>query len=654
MLKKKWLLTDCFDTLLIRDCSPDYVKQKWAKHMEAIFSYRISSKQIYHARRSAERYLVAKTKNGEFNENELYHQIVNRLCSICEEEISCWDPDKLNELFKEAEFQVEKESLSINVAQAELLSHFPGSVAVVSDFYMSSAFLGRLFSHFGIADYMNKIYVSCEYRENKHSGTLYDVVLKDLGILPEEAEMYGDNMNADVKQAEKCGITAHLVKAGKPGNVIDYKNKIQSEIQKVLYPKMYKTESFSRFALTFYLFTERLYRRCVAKNIRNVYFLSREGELLKKLFDIYVKGMPQKIESHYLYISRKAVIRSTFKSIDYEDFSELRGNFSSVSLRKLMDFIGFSDAEIDMVEKESSVDLDEVLYEWWESERFTSILNCDAFRTSYEKITNGNRVLFRKYLEQNHFYDDEQIAIVDVGWNGTIQNRLERAANEGQTIFGYYCGLVSTADISKENKKEGILFSDIVGYSEDFDIWRYDNTFFERMLTASHASTDGYKDENGTIVPIFKEFSTETESYQMILPIHNLLIGSFENICDIVNASAFSAEDYYDYILKNHVRVMLSMGLGKAKFQQKLYENQADNLVSGSITKQKNANIFGVKQILLKGFRRLSVLRNVEIMVKILAQNHLFVFIPLISAIKRNEFLKKLKRRTIATENEGI
>ena len=150
-------------------------------------------------------------------------------------------------------------------------------------------------------------------------------------------------------------------------------------------------------------------------------------------------------------------------------------------------------------------------------------------------------------------------------------------------------------------------------------------------------------------MPIFKEFYTETESYQMILPIHNLLIGSFENICDIVNSSAFSAEDYYDYILKNHVRVMLSTGLGKAKFQQKLYENQADNLVLGSITKQKNANIFGVKQILLKGFRRLSVLRNVEIMVKILAQNHLFVFIPLISAIKRNEFLKKLKRRTIAT-----
>lgn len=645
MVEKKWLLTDCFETLLIRNCSPDYVKQKWAKRVEAIFSYRISSTQIYHARRSAERYLVAKMKNGEFHEHDLYHHIVNRLFSICEEEISRWKLDQLDELFSEAELQAEKESLSVNTAQVELFTRFPGSVAVVSDFYMSSAFLERLFSHFGIADHINKIYVSCEYRENKHSGTLYNMVLKDLGILPDEAEMYGDNRNADVKQAEKHGITAHLVKAEKPEKVIDNKNKIQSEIHRALYPKIYKTESFSRFALTFYLFTERLYRRCVANNIRNVYFLSREGELLKKLFDIYVKGMPQKIESHYLYISRKAVIRSTFKSIDLENFSELRGNFSSVALRKLMDFIGFSNADIDAVQKTSGVDLDEVLYEWWESESFISLLHCDVFRACYEKTTNAARLLFRKYLDQNHFYDDNRIAIVDVGWNGTIQNRLERVANEGQTIFGYYCGLVSSAGISKENRKDGILFSDIVGYSEDFDIWRYDHTFFERMLTASHASTDGYKDENGTIVPIFKEFSTETESYKMILPIHDLLIGSFGNICDIVNASAYSAEDLYEDILKNHVRVMLSTGIAKARFQQRLYENQVDNLVLDSSTKEKNANIFGIKQVIRKGFRRLSVLRNVEIMIKILAQNRLFVFIPLISAIKRNEFLKTIKKK---------
>ena len=66
IVKKKWLFTDCFDTLLMRKCAPDYAKQKWAKHIEALLSYRISSMQIYNSRRSAERFLIAHIKNGEF------------------------------------------------------------------------------------------------------------------------------------------------------------------------------------------------------------------------------------------------------------------------------------------------------------------------------------------------------------------------------------------------------------------------------------------------------------------------------------------------------------------------------------------------------------------------------------------------------------
>ena len=644
IVKKKWLFTDCFDTLLMRKCAPDYAKQKWAKHIEALLSYRISSMQIYNSRRSAERFLIANIKNGEFEAKELYRETINRLLLINEEEILRWGIDKLEKLFWDTELMVEKESLSLNARHIERLSNFSGSIAVVSDYYMDSSFLWQLFAHFGIADRIQKIYVSSEYRENKRCGNLYRIALEDLGVLPEDVEMYGDNIVSDVKQAKKHGISAHLVNDSLPTKTVDLKKETQSNIKNTLYSRIYKIESFSRFALTFYLFIERLYRRCIVEGIHNIYFLSREGELLKKLFDIYVQEMPQKVASHYLFVSRKAVIRSTFGNIDDEDFSELRKNFSSVSMRKLMEFIGLSEKDIDEVEKGNQLDIDFLVPNWWESDVFKSLLKCDTFRAAYQVVTDKNRNIFHDYLQQNGFYDDDKVAIVDVGWSGTIQDRLHRVAGKEQTLFGYYCGLISNADFSRTNRKDGILFSDCYGYSKDFDVWKYDYTFFERMLTASHASTDGYKNIDGKIAPVFKEFSTETESYHMILPTQNLLVASFEKICTIINKTAFSAEDFYDYILENHIRVILSMGIKKAKFQQKLYANQADNLVCGSITKQKNVNVFGIKQILRKGVHRLSIFRNTEIIIKIFAQNHLYIFIPFFAGLKKRAFIGKIKR----------
>lgn len=66
---------------------------------------------------------------------------------------------------------------------------------------------------------------------------------------------------------------------------------------------------------------------------KHIFFLSREGEMLKILFDSYVKNHGGDFSSHYLYVSRRATVLSSLKQIEYEDFSTAGSIFNNQSLQ---------------------------------------------------------------------------------------------------------------------------------------------------------------------------------------------------------------------------------------------------------------------------------------------------------------------------------
>lgn len=51
MSDKSWILTDCFDTVLIRINSADTVKRKWAKKVSILLNFVISNSDLYEIRR---------------------------------------------------------------------------------------------------------------------------------------------------------------------------------------------------------------------------------------------------------------------------------------------------------------------------------------------------------------------------------------------------------------------------------------------------------------------------------------------------------------------------------------------------------------------------------------------------------------------------
>jgi HAD superfamily hydrolase (TIGR01662 family) len=76
----------------------------------------------------------------------------------------------------------------------------------------------------GIKDYFDKVYLSCEYKIKKPSIKLFEIILNDFKISPEEAMMVGDKEDVDLEPAKELGIKTVLIdrKNQKTKEIADY------------------------------------------------------------------------------------------------------------------------------------------------------------------------------------------------------------------------------------------------------------------------------------------------------------------------------------------------------------------------------------------------------------------------------------------------
>lgn len=639
MSDKSWILTDCFDTVLIRINSADTVKRKWAKKVSILLNFVISNSDLYEIRRSVERCLQLRCINGEFRGDELFSQIANRIGIVSNIEL---ESTFLVDLMVEAEYESEVESLEVNSNLISELRKQEKPMAIVSDYHMSGDFLKKVFHHFQIDNLFERYFTSSDARCNKHSGELYSYVLDKLSIQGKQACMYGDTKKSDVDNAEAKGIAAILVNNKKLYKDESIKDVI-GKLKKVMIQNLHGVDSFANYGAALYLVIDRLYRQCISRKIKHIFFLSREGEMLKILFDSYVKNHGGDFSSHYLYVSRRATVLSSLKQIEYEDFSTAGSIFNNQSLQYFFNTLSFSEEECEELKAQVNCDFNTPVDRFAESKELQSLKNNLFFRKTYDKKVEILRERFKKYLRQELFYESNQVALVDVGWNGTIQDSICSFCNEHQKVYGFYIGVCTKALVSPESQKIGLLFSEIYGKTHNFNEWSFDLTFFERILSASHGATLGYADASGVVIPILKEYETETCSYRMLVPIQKKIVAIFNEIDWIILNSPYTAEDAYSFFLEIHIKTLLTLSISKAKFQQKLYENQVENFSSGVDTKQQNRNVFGPKQIILKAIPKIKTLKNTEIMIKILAQNNMYFFIPIFSYLKKHSLLKKIK-----------
>ncbi|MCM1175366.1 MAG: HAD-IA family hydrolase [Blautia sp.] len=455
-------------------------------------------------------------------------------------------------------------------------------LAVVSDFYLNKEELASLLKKFGI-DQFDLIFVSSDFGKAKYSGELYEEILKELKTDPAHILMIGDNRKADFISAKSKGIRAYYKKWNDCLKVND-RRKIQKDLARLA--KRKKRYAYENYAFVLYCFIDKLYKKLKADEIQEVLFLAREGEMLKRLFDIYLRIKEETdIKTYYFYTSRIASYAAGLKPIKEEKFGGLFRRRKDLSILVFLKSIGWEEGEIKQLEDCIGDDINRKIPGFPDSPEFQELKGNTTFLRIYDKHRSEQNQLMLKYIEQSGVDYHRGLNIVDVGWRGSIQDNLFRCFDGKINIHGYYIGVSKLWTNSKENLKEGLIFSEYPCKSENFEIWNFDKFMFERILIADHPTTNGYKETEGSVIPVLKSYIDESEAYRYISSWQEAVTILFSDIAGIFADTVYRPDDFRDLFAKIHLRMLCKIGTKEIRMQKKLYHYNYESFGDFGLTK---------------------------------------------------------------------
>ena len=635
------IFSDIFDTIITRIVHPEYVKKIFSRRLREYYNLPITSEELYRKRFDIEARLCQKNKNNgydlEFNFyilcEELFQEFKNM--NILQEETYTHFKNVCKEVEIVSEYSTQKIDKDIlKIFTKAKKNHL--KVYCLSDFYLPKDMILELFKLHKIDHYFNDIFISSEYLLTKRSGRLYQKILAE-NFKNEKIAMIGDNKHSDIKMAKENGLDTFWINRQKQYNYYDYhlknnqsKKHFEKKLHKLFENKQKSTDSdkvfYEEITFTLYYFISLLYFELVSKGIKDIFLFSREGEFLKRLLDIYLKiNNINSINTHYLIVSRKSTFITSLKSLEEEEFETLFRQYRKMSITNFLKSLNFKSEEITLIDQSFNKDINYVEEDLPTSKIYKDLLHNIEFQKIYETKRIEQKENLISYIKSfDTDIHSNGIAIVDIGWKGTIQDHIFKLFDKKVSISGYYLGLVLNLMPDDNNKKIGLVFD----YKKE-DI--YDKVFqenislFEVLLGASHGSADFYQKNTKNIVePITHQEKEEKEIFETIIhPIQETIYKKFLQLSYTFQSSHFSILDMREVVAKIHSRMIYTPTKEEIRFFKKLYhyENfglfefsefnqyQTDNYVH----KLKNIIKFikSPKQFLATGFWKAATLDDI-------------------------------------------
>lgn len=314
-------------------------------------------------------------------------------------------------------------------------------------------------------------------------------------------------------------------------------------IHNLLVPKS-DEDVFPELALSLFVMIEALYTRLCKAGARDVYFLSREGQPLMRLFEAYQCRNGQTnspIACHYLEVSRRATFMPSLSDLGMERFDTLFRQYRAISLLEFLSNLGLEShlAEVAAVLGVNETILRERAVDLPSSPHYLALLNNAWFQKLFKTERQAQRDAFISYLtDLSGGTLPSTLHIVDVGWKGTIQDNLHRLLCDKELtpvkgIDGYYLGLVGAGAASTGNRKHGLLFSALKEPSKHIHVFNENRALFEVTLAADHGSVASYVNtEDGHGLPIRSNFEEEEMVKQLVFPLQARMVERFNELLD--------------------------------------------------------------------------------------------------------------------------
>lgn len=550
-----WCFFDYFDTIVHRHCHPDAVKMIWAKEMKKRFP-QFNAEFLWKVRKEAEQAIFVKAKyKHEVPYSELIFEMYSRLLYQLPEvslkmfyEV-CLDAD----IDAECSVQyLDQDTLKcIYKAKSE-----NKNVAVITDFYLPQVAFERFFEYHGISALIDRCFVSSDLDARKSDGSLYDLVLNELSC-KDLCSMMGDNKQSDYEIPSQKGI-----KAVHKQNVVNYAPcPTKKVIEKALFDikKQIRQDIYGRYAFYFYYFTEKLVHEIQKKQIKDVFFLAREGQPLKKMFDWYLQQIGiTEVRSHYLCASRASTLLASRKVLEQEKFFQYFTEYPDVTAKDFLHSLGFDAQQIRYIFQDAGISSNIVVRGFAESKEMQALRQSKVFAELYQEKRESQRNGFIAYLDSfNVNYKEKGLCLVDVGWKGSIQDNIYHIFDGNISIDGFYIGLTGKTISKLGNRKYGLVFSYYPCKSRYCEWFEQQTFLIEQLLSADHGPTLGYMKNNESWKPIFGIDEENDRIYNKVGVIQDKWISTFHKIFNLFQYSCYSAEDMVDVFAKIQLEAVL-------------------------------------------------------------------------------------------------
>lgn len=491
--KCKILSLDFYDTLFFRDVEqPTDVFQLVEDEYNKKNDVRI---QDFKEIRTAAEKNVRNNKTSEISINEIYNEMNNSFSEM-----------QLKQLLT-IEINIEKKIVIVNPRILEIIRYAKLKnklVVITSDYYIGSKFIREILDSNKIS--YDEIFVSCDYKKTKLAGDLYECVRDKMKCTYNQMIHIGDNSYSDFVNANKKGIIAYHYQKSNCNSMYfktKYNNLYDGYLAKFILNR-YDLFNNREEQLGYAIFGPLLYGFCVwlknelnINNISRVYFLSRDGLIIKKAFEKIYKESD--ICKMYFLTSRRAL---QVPAIDSSDYSELcnKINFpKQISYGTFLKKVGMDKAWIDEFCKKNNINKNKEVSVFGPEIKY-------IYENAFDTIKNNANI------EKRNFFQYAQIqkmtgkcAIVDIGWYGNMQKNLQDLLGNRADIHGFYIALDPRNSNQKNNNMSGYLFDkmhnqNLKNYEDRF------NDLFESIFTANHGSVIKY-DKDGKVILAKNEHS---------------------------------------------------------------------------------------------------------------------------------------------------
>ncbi len=421
-------------------------------------------------------------------------------------------------------------------------------IYLISDMYLSYEVIEQMLQKVGYGGY-KKIFLSSEYLLRKKEGGLFDAVLQEIKISPSKVLHVGDNKIADVEQANARGIkTFRMLRAvdrmrgnnhykfiypPKSGVGERARSAISGLIAQTLFDSPAgQHEKNSHFhgnpqylgyaglgpLLTAYMLW--LGRQAKRDGISRLFFLSREGWILKQVYDTLHISDKSAVPSAYMYASRRATRVSSLRSEG--DVLALSGQpfRAGIAVGELLNS-RFGLVESDLI----TLILQEFGYFNWTSKlesdsasrmKFSEL--CSRLANHILDVAKNERECYLDYLARIGFAHSEKPGVVDIGWRGNIQGALANLI--GQPIHGYYYATLQGAEVwkSKGNKMWAFM-GDLVS-SNHPSVVVANRHLIEYLTCHVESSLIRIEKSGNDLIPIFRSEENYGMRRQLIEEVH--------------------------------------------------------------------------------------------------------------------------------------